>query len=85
MLPLGVAMPLYEYRCECGKQFESVRSIDNRHNAMCKCGNIAKLKVSSWGRVIIASFFTVVRDGKILEKKQITERTPYRDSNGRDF
>ena len=79
-------MPLYEYKCRCGEQFESVRAIADRHNATCKCGNLAKLKVSSWGRVIIASFFTVVGgDGSILERRQITERTPYRDSNGRDF
>lgn len=70
-------MPLYEYECECGRKFEAIKSIADRHNTICKCGRIAKLKISAWGRVIFAGFDTVVGcDGTVLSKKQSTEQTP---------
>jgi len=79
-------MPLYLYVCKCGEQFEAIKSIASRHDAICKCGKTAKLKISAWGRVIFSSFFRVVgSDGRILQSKQITERTPYTDSNGREW
>ena len=80
-------MPLYEYECEGGHEFEQLNSIDNRRNAYCPmCKRDVHLKVSAWGRVIFSSYFTVVgSNGRVLEKKQITERTPYVDSRGREF
>ena len=68
-------MPLYEYDCKCGKKFEAIMSIADRHNAICECGRIARLKMSAWGRVIFAGFDTVVgHDGTILSRKQSTEQ-----------
>ena len=70
-------MPLYEYTCDCGAQFEAIRSIADRHGAACPCGGTAKLKVSHWGRVIVAGYDTVVgHDGTVLSRKQTTEQTP---------
>ena len=70
-------MPLYEYNCDCGKSFEALKSIAGRHNTICECGKVAKLKISAWGRVLIAGFDTVVgHDGTILSRKQSTEQTP---------
>ena len=70
-------MPLYEYECECGKKFEALRGIENRHNVTCECGKEPNLKVSKWGRVLIAAPFTVVgNDGIILSKTQSTECIP---------
>jgi len=79
-------MPIYEYRCECGKEFEALRGIENRHDVTCECGKVPKLKVSKWGRMLIAGTFTVVGgDGTILEKRPTTDRTPYVDSSGREW
>ena len=33
-------MPLYEYECEDGHKFESVKPIPERHTAVCKCGKL---------------------------------------------
>lgn len=75
-------MPLYEYECECGRTFEAIRSIEDRHNAVCECGRTPKLKVSAWARVMFAGLFTVVGgDGTVLSQKQTTERTPMKFLN----
>jgi len=75
-------MPLYEYKCECGRAFEAIRSIEDRHNVICECGKKAELKMSKWGRVIFAGLFTVVGgDGTILSRKQTTESTPMQTLN----
>jgi putative FmdB family regulatory protein len=40
-------MPLYEYQCDCGSQFEALRSIAMRKTVICpKCGNLAFKKLS---------------------------------------
>lgn len=70
-------MPLYDYECECGEQFEAIRSIADRHNTVCKCGRVARLKVSAWGRVIFAGFDTVVDcNGIVVSRKQSIEDIP---------
>lgn len=69
-------MPLYEYECSCGKTFELLKSIENRHDTICECGRVPILKISSWGRVFIAAPFTVVGPGgNVLSRTQSTERT----------
>ena len=79
-------MPLYEYECGCGRKFESIKSIADRDNVVCGCGVTARRKVSSWGRVIFANFFRVIDGaGREIHNSQITERTPYVDSSGREF
>ena len=71
-------MPLYEYECEDGHRFESIKHISKRHTAVCKCGKIDKLLISAWGRVIFSSYDTVVNsNGIVVSKKQSTEQTPY--------
>lgn len=36
-------MPLYTYRCECGKQFDRVhRLVDYRKDTYCDCGKLAE-------------------------------------------
>ena len=41
-------MPVYEYVCECGRRFEALRSIEERHSATCDCGVRAKLMLSTF-------------------------------------
>lgn len=79
-------MPLYEYTCECGKEFEAIKSIGDRHNVICECGKVSNLKISSWGKVVVAGVFTVIgHDGAVLDKRQTTERTPLRLPSGREY
>ena len=67
-------MPLYEYSCECGETFEKVRPIAERHNVQCDCGQMGKLKMSSWGRVLIAGWHKVVNsNGITIAAKQTTQ------------
>ena len=72
-------MPLYDYKCSLGHRFDSIKSINNRHNAICPvCGNSASLMVSAWGRVIMANTFRVIdNNGRVLESKPTTNRIPY--------
>ena len=72
--PQRDTMPLYEYKCECGEEFEALRGIEDRHNVVCECGKVPKLKISKWGRVLVAGWFTVVGgDGTILSRKQVVD------------
>jgi len=32
-------MPLYEYECKCGLQFEEFRSYEHRNSVVCQCGS----------------------------------------------
>lgn len=69
-------MSLYEYECECGRTFDALRSIANRHSVTCVCGRVPSLKISAWGRVTIAGWDTVIgHDGTVLSRKQSTEQT----------
>jgi putative FmdB family regulatory protein len=41
-------MPLYNYKCECGKECEEFRSMDDRDNeVVCKCGKKMKRDVAN--------------------------------------
>lgn len=78
-------MPLYEYRCSCGKEFEALRPIAQRDDVVCSCGQKPTKLISGWGLALIAGTFRVMTEGgKILNEYQSTERTPYPylDSNG---
>ncbi len=69
-------MPLYEYKCTCGNQFELLRSIADRHSTTCKCSKVATLQISSWGRVIVAGWDRVVNsDGVVVAARQSTDYT----------
>jgi len=40
-------MPVYEYKCECGYEFEDLNRISQRHQAEClRCGKMAKMRIS---------------------------------------
>ncbi len=70
-------MPLYEYKCDCGEEFDTPKSIADRHTAICICGRMAKKKMSAWGRVIFAAYDTVVdSNGIAVSRKQSTEEIP---------
>lgn len=39
-------MPLYRYLCQCGKQYDEFRKIDNRNDApVCICGALTELRI----------------------------------------
>lgn len=35
-------MPLYNYECSCGREFQEWASIEERKNVRCECGKVAK-------------------------------------------
>ncbi len=70
-------MPLYEYECDCGKRSEQVRSIAERFDATCGCGETPRLLISRQGKPLIAHTFTTYgHDGRIIGQRQTTEITP---------
>lgn len=41
-------MPVYEYRCECGHEFEDLNRMSERHRAECiRCGKFADQLISA--------------------------------------
>ena len=41
-------MPMYDYRCDCGKMQTEYRTIENRHNApLCSCGKQSQRVISA--------------------------------------
>ena len=71
-------MPLYEYYCDCGEEFELLRSMDERNNAVCPvCRQPAHIKISAHGKHLTAHTFTTIgHDGRVIGQRQTTERTP---------
>lgn len=39
-------MPMYDYICECGKEFEALQRMDDRMTATCDCGEQARMVIS---------------------------------------
>lgn len=71
-------MPLYEYYCDCGKEFELRRSMAERNNTVCPvCRQPAHIKISAPIKHLTAHTFTTIgHDGRVIGRAQTTERTP---------
>ena len=70
-------MPLYEYECEDGHKFEQLMGLDGMYGSICPtCSKVAKRKMSSFNFGFSQSFTTYGHDGRVLGRKQTTERTP---------
>ncbi len=68
-------MPLYEYKCtECSKFFEKVMPIDQRHLAVCDCGQPASLRISAPAVITIAGDAVIMQGGKVIETQKNTGR-----------
>lgn len=39
-------MPIYDYVCSCGREFEALRSVDARKTSRCACGAEAAMRVA---------------------------------------
>jgi len=35
-------MPIYQFKCECGIEFEREFKMSDKHLALCECGKLAK-------------------------------------------
>ena len=78
-------MPLYEYLCRCGNKFEEVRSIPERHSAVCTCGSVPVMQLTSHGMFRTAHLDRVVDcKGNTVKQTQSTEQTElkYRNKAG---
>ena len=69
-------MPLYEYHCECGRQFDRVKPIDRRHDVLCEWGRHPQLKMSRVFKRMGVPFAVFAHDGTLLHETQTTEKTP---------
>ncbi len=70
-------MPIYEYGCGCGRSFEALKSIEDRHNVTCGCGRVPEIKMPRTALFIIAAPFRVLaHDGTVLHERQVIENTP---------
>ena len=71
-------MPVYEYYCDCGKEFEDLRNMTDRNNAVCPaCRKLAHIRISVPRKALTAHTFTTIgHDGRVIGQRQTTERTP---------
>jgi putative FmdB family regulatory protein len=38
----GGAVPIYQFKCQCGIEFEREFKMNDKHLALCECGKLAK-------------------------------------------
>ena len=70
-------MPLYEYRCECGQEFEALKRMDDRHNADCpECKKPATLAISNTHFRMAEPFRVIDSQGNITQEKQVVNPLP---------
>ena len=41
-IKIGGAVPIYQFKCECGIEFEREFKMNDKHLALCECGKLAK-------------------------------------------
>ena len=69
-------MPNYEYKCQCGNEFDKLMPMDKRHDVLCSCGEKAQLKISAVGFRIAVPFTVVDSKGNTLQQRQAVNNTP---------
>ena len=71
-------MPLYEYRCECGQEFEEIRPMSEYNEpASCpECGKSADRRVSNSFFRMAEPFRVVDSGGNITQEKQVLKSMP---------
>lgn len=71
-------MPIYVYVCkECGKKFQALKNIADRHNAICECGKVPELVISFNGSIQMGSNFRFFADnGEFISDRKRVDRDP---------
>lgn len=71
-------MPIYEYRCECGQEFEKLRPMSQcSESSVCpECGKEANKVISNAYFRMAEPFSVVDSDGNITQKKQVINNMP---------
>jgi len=71
-------MPIYEYRCGCGQEFEELKQMSqcSESSACPTCGKGAERKISSVLYRMAEPFGVVDSDGNITQKKQVLNNMP---------
>lgn len=63
-------MPLYNYLCPCGYEFEAIQSINNREHAACRnpngCLGVGKRQLSAPGGIVNGEY----QQGKMYVSKK---------------
>lgn len=76
--PLVKVMPIYEYRCECGKEFEELRLMSqySEPSTCPKCGADANRIMSSTQYRMAEPFRVVDSGGNVTQERQVISNTP---------
>lgn len=71
-------MPIYEYRCGCGQEFEELKLMSQcSESSVCpQCGVRAERKISSMHYRMAEPFSVVDNDGNTTQKKQVLNNMP---------
>ena len=71
-------MPIYEYRCKCGKKFEKLRLMSqySEPSTCTKCGKEADRIISNAHFRMAESFRVVDSDGNVTQEKQVVNNMP---------
>lgn len=49
--------PVYEYICECGMEWESYNTVENRDGETCDCGKHANRKMSVTAKPVVYEYY----------------------------
>ena len=76
-------MPLYNYKCECGKELEEFHRIDDRYNQKCpECKKTMQIEICAVVSHIFKPFYHPNLDKKpvyIKSKKHLKEESDKRN------
>ena len=70
-------MPLYDYQCEGGHNFEQFSTVASKDETQCnECDQPVRRLVSTFSSKTAEFFTTVGHDGRVIGRRQTTERIP---------
>lgn len=80
-------MPTYEYRCECGLNFERWCNVSERHDQQCECGRTATQVIRTapqphWTSLAMGSSASpeaIAKFDKMHREKRAKEDATYRE------
>ena len=80
-------MPLYQYKCECGTEFEEFSTIEHRRDEMtCTCGKIAKRVYGPTpGRVWEWSPFSMSAEADMERGEKLNAHRLYREDQDKRY
>ena len=63
-------MPVYDYRCSCGLEWEEYNTIENRDNERCACGKNAERIFKLNAKPVVLEYYSESLDARITGPRQ---------------